>query len=225
MAKSVEKRTLRKGPWSPEEDHKLIAYINSYGIWNWTEMAKPAGLQRSGKSCRLRWMNYLKPGLKHGNFTTEEDETIIELRGRLGNRWSVIASRLPGRTDNEIKNYWHSYLSKRLKYNSMPKSEPFETSIVEFEQKTETEQKTSSEFDLPPVFAPKASTSDSSGAIQLPPQFSTEFIFIKLQPSNRNRKQPNNWFISNIWRTSKYIGAASIYCRRIIHSRSEFWGH
>ncbi|XVF87601.1 hypothetical protein PTKIN_Ptkin18bG0133100 [Pterospermum kingtungense] len=154
MAESVEKRALRKGPWSPEEDHKLIAYINRYGIWNWSEMAKPAGLQRSGKSCRLRWMNYLKPGIKHGNFTREEEETIIDLHGRLGNRWSVIASRLPGRTDNEIKNYWHAHLSKRLKYNSVPKSEPLQISILE------TKQKSSSEADLQPANPPKASDSD-----------------------------------------------------------------
>ncbi|XP_022777377.1 transcription factor MYB13-like [Durio zibethinus] len=168
MAKSVEKIALRKGPWSTEEDHKLIAYINRYGIWNWTEMAKPAGLQRSGKSCRLRWLNYLRPGIKRGNFTREEEETIIDLHERLGNRWSVIASRLPGRTDNEIKNYWHTHLSKRLKHNSMPKSEPFQISNVE------TEQKSSSEIDLPPAKAPKAPNSESCGAIQLFPQFSTD---------------------------------------------------
>ncbi|MBA0810937.1 hypothetical protein Gohar_002881, partial [Gossypium harknessii] len=86
MAKSDEKTTLRKGPWSSEEDHKLIAYVTRYGIWNWTAMAKAAGLQRSGKSCRLRWMNYLRPGIKRGNFTREEEETILDLHERLGNR-------------------------------------------------------------------------------------------------------------------------------------------
>ncbi|KAK8592318.1 hypothetical protein V6N13_062903 [Hibiscus sabdariffa] len=162
MAKSDEKRTLNKGPWSPEEDRKLIAYITRYGIWNWSQMAKPAGLQRSGKSCRLRWVNYLRPGLKHGNFTREEVETILDLHQKLGNRWSVIASRLPGRTDNEIKNYWNTHLSRRLKHNLMPKSQSFQTSIVE------TEPKSSSEIVLPPANAPEASFAETSGAIQLP---------------------------------------------------------
>ncbi|KAM5588465.1 transcription factor MYB8-like [Rosa sericea] len=110
-----EKRPcLKKGPWSPDEDHKLIAYIQRYGIWNWSQMPKPAGLARSGKSCRLRWMNYLKPDIKRGNFSKEEEETIIKLQQNMGNRWSAIAAKLPGRTDNEIKNYWHTHLKRRL---------------------------------------------------------------------------------------------------------------
>ncbi|XP_030474741.2 myb-related protein 305-like [Syzygium oleosum] len=105
--------TLKKGVWSAEEDQKLIAYIRRYGIWNWTHMPKPAGLARTGKSCRLRWMNYLRPNIRHGNITKEEEDLIIELHRFFGNKWAAIAARLPGRTDNEIKNYWNTRLKKR----------------------------------------------------------------------------------------------------------------
>ncbi|XP_010054185.2 transcription repressor MYB5, partial [Eucalyptus grandis] len=112
--KSNSKKTVKKGAWSAEEDQKLVAYIKRYGIWKWTHMAEPAGLARTGKSCRLRWMNYLRPNIKHGNITQEEEEIIINLHRVLGNRWASIASRLSGRTDNEIKNYWNTRLKKRF---------------------------------------------------------------------------------------------------------------
>ncbi|KAK7850895.1 transcription factor tt2 [Quercus suber] len=70
------------------------------------------GLKRCGKSCRLRWLYHLKPGTKRGNNTEDEEEIIIKLHKLIGNRWSLIAGRIPGRTDNEIKNYWNTILSK-----------------------------------------------------------------------------------------------------------------
>ncbi|PSS04748.1 Transcription factor like [Actinidia chinensis var. chinensis] len=109
-----EKNGVKKGPWTPEEDQKLIDYIHKYGYGNWRTLPKNAGLQRCGKSCRLRWTNYLRPDIKRGRFTFEEEQTIIHLHSTLGNRWSVIAASLPGRTDNEIKNYWNTHIRKRL---------------------------------------------------------------------------------------------------------------
>nr|ACN37042.1 unknown [Zea mays] len=105
---------LNKGSWTPEEDMRLVAYIQKYGHANWRALPKQAGLLRCGKSCRLRWINYLRPDLKRGNFSAEEEETVIKLHGLLGNKWSKIASCLPGRTDNEIKNVWNTHLKKRV---------------------------------------------------------------------------------------------------------------
>ncbi|KAG9137839.1 hypothetical protein Leryth_027526 [Lithospermum erythrorhizon] len=112
---------LTKGAWSPEEDQKLFAQITQFGTRNWTQIPKAAGLSRSGKSCRLRWLNYLRPGLKRGNFTTEEIIIVMQSHELLGNKWSKIASFLPGRTDNEIKNFWHTYIRKSIK-SDMPKN-------------------------------------------------------------------------------------------------------
>ncbi|KAL5701925.1 hypothetical protein ACHQM5_027207 [Ranunculus cassubicifolius] len=114
-APCCEKMGLKRGPWTPEEDHLLVSYIEKQGHGNWRALPKHAGLLRCGKSCRLRWTNYLRPDIKRGNFTKEEEEAIFKLHEMLGNRWSTIASKLPGRTDNEIKNVWHTHLKKKLK--------------------------------------------------------------------------------------------------------------
>ncbi|TYJ00443.1 hypothetical protein E1A91_A13G086300v1 [Gossypium mustelinum] len=109
-----DKVGLKKGPWTPEEDQKLLAYIEQHGHGSWRALPAKAGLQRCGKSCRLRWINYLRPDIKRGKFSLQEEQTIIQLHALLGNRWSGIAAHLPKRTDNEIKNYWNTHLKKRL---------------------------------------------------------------------------------------------------------------
>ncbi|KAF7840192.1 myb-related protein 308-like [Senna tora] len=109
-----EKEHTNKGAWTKEEDQRLISYINQHGEGCWRSLPKAAGLLRCGKSCRLRWINYLRPDLKRGNFTDEEDDLIINLHSLLGNKWSLIAARLPGRTDNEIKNYWNTHIKRKL---------------------------------------------------------------------------------------------------------------
>ncbi|KAK4369785.1 hypothetical protein RND71_009260 [Anisodus tanguticus] len=110
-----DKVGLKKGPWTVDEDKKLITFILNNGQCCWRAVPKLSGLLRCGKSCRLRWTNYLRPDLKRGLLSEYEEKMVIDLHAQLGNRWSKIASHLPGRTDNEIKNHWNTHIKKKLK--------------------------------------------------------------------------------------------------------------
>ncbi|EFJ33349.1 hypothetical protein SELMODRAFT_84195 [Selaginella moellendorffii] len=81
-----QKQKLRKGLWSPEEDEKLVKCITTYGHGCWSNVPRLAGLERCGKSCRLRWKNYLRPDLKRGAFSLQEEKLIIDLHAIVGNR-------------------------------------------------------------------------------------------------------------------------------------------
>ncbi|XVF19447.1 hypothetical protein REPUB_Repub11eG0111900 [Reevesia pubescens] len=114
-----ENSHLKKGPWTSAEDAILVDYVKKHGEGNWNAVQKHSGLSRCGKSCRLRWANHLRPDLKKGMFTPEEERRIVELHAKLGNKWSRMAAELPGRTDNEIKNYWNTRI-KRLQRAGLP---------------------------------------------------------------------------------------------------------
>ncbi|KAL5581291.1 hypothetical protein UlMin_013733 [Ulmus minor] len=133
-----DKVGLKRGPWTIEEDHKLINFILNNGIHCWRMVPKLAGLLRCGKSCRLRWINYLRPDLKRGAFTEVEENQIIRLHSCLGNRWSKIASHFPGRTDNEIKNHWNTRIKKRLKLLGV---DPLTHKPAEVKENVEDEKK------------------------------------------------------------------------------------
>ncbi|TYJ27086.1 hypothetical protein E1A91_A07G163300v1 [Gossypium mustelinum] len=179
-APCCEKMGLKKGPWTPEEDQILINYINLYGHGNWRALPKQAGLLRCGKSCRLRWTNYLRPDIKRGNFTREEEDTIINLHEMLGNRWSAIAARLPGRTDNEIKNVWHTHLKKRLKPNHGSidnKGQP--KSNVDSSKDIKREQQEPMNF-----LSPAVTAADNRPAS--PPESSSEVSTVTTSENNSN---------------------------------------
>ncbi|CAN6219610.1 unnamed protein product [Urochloa humidicola] len=139
-----DKEGVKKGPWTPEEDLILVSYIQEHGPGNWRAVPTRTGLMRCSKSCRLRWTNYLRPGIKRGNFTDQEEKLIVHLQALLGNRWAAIASYLPERTDNDIKNYWNTHLKRKLQSGGdgaakPPAHRPASSSKGQWERRLQTD--------------------------------------------------------------------------------------
>nr|CAB3455041.1 unnamed protein product [Digitaria exilis] len=140
-----DKEGVKKGPWTPEEDLILVSYIQEHGPGNWRAVPTRTGLMRCSKSCRLRWTNYLRPGIKRGNFTDQEEKLIVHLQALLGNRWAAIASYLPERTDNDIKNYWNTHLKRKLQSGAdgaaskPPAHRPASSSKGQWERRLQTD--------------------------------------------------------------------------------------
>lgn len=146
---------VNKGAWSLQEDQILINFIQTHGQGKWRSLPQKAGLKRCGKSCRLRWLNYLRPDIKRGDISADEEDLIIRLHGLLGNRWALIAKRLPGRTDNEIKNYWNTNLAKKFhgkksKLPMNPKPVEDKNPIEKSKMKAQSKSINQSETSIPP---------------------------------------------------------------------------
>ncbi|XP_074587316.1 uncharacterized protein LOC141843175 [Curcuma longa] len=152
MGTKNPKQGFNKVSWSADEDKILAEHVRTHGEGRWGRVPKRTGLNRCPRSCRLRWLNYLRPDIKRGNISKEEEDLIIRLHNLLGNRWSLIAGRLPGRTDNEIKNYWNTVLKKKKKQLKVHSVESMRSN-GEGDQKCESKKEIGSpEFERPTVF-------------------------------------------------------------------------
>ncbi|MCD7453969.1 hypothetical protein HAX54_022833 [Datura stramonium] len=123
----VQEEITERGPWTEEEDVQLVFYVKLFGDRRWDFLAKVSGLKRTGKSCRLRWVNYLNPDLKRGKMTPQEERLVLELHSKWGNRWSRIAENLWGRRYLKLKSAWRTHMRKkaqeqRKEYSISPSS-------------------------------------------------------------------------------------------------------
>ncbi|CAH9142947.1 unnamed protein product [Cuscuta epithymum] len=135
---------LKKGPWKAEEDEVLLEHVRQHGPRHWSSIRSKGLLQRTGKSCRLRWVNKLRPNLKTGlKFSADEERIVIDLQGQFGNKWAKIATYLPGRTDNDVKNFWSSRRKRLARVNSRSSTTTAAAALKEEEEKSRCDEEES----------------------------------------------------------------------------------
>jgi len=147
------KQTAVKGPWAKDEDDVVTRLVGQYGPKRWSLIASNLP-GRTGKQCRERWHNQLDPNIKKEGWSEEEDMTLLRAHLELGNHWVEISKRLPGRTDNAIKNRWNSTMRKRAMPDGFfPEGYPASLAVATVDVKDEPAK------DVPAPAAAKAPTS------------------------------------------------------------------
>ncbi|KAK8614436.1 hypothetical protein V6N13_122792 [Hibiscus sabdariffa] len=175
----VETSQIRKGPWKAEEDEVLINHVKKYGPRDWSSIRSKGLLQRTGKSCRLRWVNKLRPNLKKYKLKLnprllQEERVVIELQAQFGNKWAKIATYLPGRTDNDVKNFWSSRqkrLARILQNSGTPSSSSSSSS-----RSLKVKKQTHGFHDVPVMEAPKLSSSMDELSYSKGQSFSSSYL-------------------------------------------------